>query len=54
MSKVGHLGLKFSKKNVRFEISTVEIEYIQNFVKKLESRYFFVQNTQIWAFGLEV
>ena len=32
MLKFGDLGLKFSKANVRFEISTFEIGYKQNFV----------------------
>ena len=33
MLKFGDLSSKFSKTNVRFEISTFEIEYRQNFVK---------------------
>ena len=54
MPKFAHLGSKFSKSNVRFEIRNFEIEHKQNFAKILASWYFFVQNTQIWIFGLEV
>ena len=32
MPKFGNLGLKFSQTSVRFEISTFEIGYMQNFV----------------------
>ena len=32
MPKFGNLGSKFSKTSVRFEISTFEIGYMQNFV----------------------
>ena len=50
----GHLGSNFLKTNIRFEISTCEIGFRQNFVKKLESWIFLVQYTQIWGFGLEI
>ena len=40
--------------NIRLEISIFKIGYRQNIVKILESWYFFVQNTQIWAFGTEL
>ena len=33
MPKIGHLGSKFWKTNVRFEISTFEIRCKGNFVK---------------------
>ena len=33
MPKFGDLGSKFSKANVRFEISPFEIGYMRNFVK---------------------
>ena len=49
-----NLDSKFSKINVRYEISTFKIGYMQNFVKRLESLYFFAQNSQIWVFVLEV
>ena len=32
MSKFTDLGSKFSKTNVRLEISTFDIEYMQNFI----------------------
>ena len=48
-----YLGLKFSKTNVRFEVSNFKIGYMQNFVERLESLYFLAQKTQIWGFGLE-
>ena len=37
----------------RFEISTVEVRYRKNFIKKFKSWYFLAQNTEIWAFGLK-
>ena len=37
MPKCEHLGSKFWKMNVRFEISTFEIGYMLDFVKILES-----------------
>ena len=51
MPKFEHLGSKFSKTNVRLEISIFEIEYIQNFVKirkliLLGAKY---QKLGIWA-----
>ena len=51
MPKSGHLSPKFSKTNVRFEISTFEIGYMQNFVniRKLiliDPKY---PNLGIWA-----
>ena len=54
MPKFGHLGYIFSTNNIRFETSPMEIVYKQNFVKRLESSYFFNQNTKIWAFGPKV
>ena len=54
MLKFGHLDSKFSKINVRFEISTFEIAYRQNFVRRLESWYFLTQNTHISAFGPKI
>ena len=51
MPKFGDLGPKFSKTNVRFEVSTFEIGYMQNFVniRKLiliDPKY---QNLGIWV-----
>ena len=37
MTKIGHLGPKFWKTNVRFEISTFEIGYMIDFVKRFEN-----------------
>ena len=54
MAKFGHLGSKFWKTNDRFEISTFEILYRQNFVKRLESRYFLTKNAKICAFVLKI
>ena len=36
MPKFGYLGSKFSKTSVRFEISTFEIGYTQNFTMVIE------------------
>ena len=36
MPKFGYLGSKFSKTSVRFEISTFEIGYTQNFAMVIE------------------
>ena len=52
--KYPNLGIwapNFGKNNVRCQISIFKIGHRQNFVKRLESWYFFVQNTQIWALG---
>ena len=38
---VWNFGSKFSRTNVRFEISTCKIRFRQNFVKRLESWNFF-------------
>ena len=54
MPKFEDLGSTFLKKNIRVEINFFEIGCKQNFVKRLESLYFFAQNTQIWPFGPEV
>ena len=54
MSKFGYLGSKYLKTNVKFGISIFEIGCRQNFVERLESWFFLAQNTQIWAFGLEI
>ena len=53
-AQIRFLGLKCPKTNVRFQICAFEIGYRQNFVKRLESWYSLAQNTQIWAFVLEV
>ena len=37
MPKTGYLGTTFWKTNAKFEISTFEIGYMLNFVKRLES-----------------
>ena len=55
--KYPNLGIwatNFWKNNVRCQISIFKIGRRQNLVKRLESWYFFVQNTQIWAFGPKV
>ena len=44
---------KFSKTKIRFEISTFEIGYRQNFVK-IRKLIIFGLNAQIWAFGLKI
>ena len=54
MPKFGYVGSKFLKTNVRFEIRIFKIRYIENFIEKLESWYFFDQNTKIWTFVQEV
>ena len=40
MSKFWHLGSDLSKINVKFELSTFEIEYVRNFVKIRQSILF--------------
>ena len=36
MPKIVHFGSKCVKTNIRFEISTFEIGYMLNFIKRLE------------------
>ena len=43
MAKIVYLCSTFSKANVIFEISTFEIVYMLNFLKRLESQYFLAQ-----------
>ena len=51
MPKSGDLGSKFSKINVKFKISTFEIEYMRNFVKIRKLIFFGLKcpNLGIWA-----
>ena len=52
MLKIGHLGSKFWKTNVRFEISTFKIECKGNFVKIRKLIFFLTQkcpNLGFWA-----
>ena len=49
MPKFGHLGLKFWKTNVRFEISTFEIWYKGNFVKIRKLIPFGPKYPNVWA-----
>ena len=51
MSKFGDLCLKFLKTIFRFEISTFEIEYSQNFIKN-RKLILFGPNAHIWRFEL--
>ena len=58
MPKIGHLGSKFWKTNVRFEINTFEIRYKVNFVKIRKLMFLDPKcpNLGIWAqnFGKQV
>ena len=55
MTNFGHLGSKFLKTNVRFEVSTFEIGYVRNFVKIRELILFGPKhpNFGVWARSLK-
>ena len=54
MPKFGHLGSKFSISNGWFKISSLDIGFRQNAVKRKKRWYFLAQNTQILEFQLAV
>ena len=54
MSIFGDLGSKFSKTNVRSDISTFEMGYIRNFANKIRELILFDLKCPNWAFGLEI